>query len=118
MGIPLAALSIRQQPQPDLLGEVGKIQQIQQGLNELATQKIQLENARQAQLEQTTIKDLYRQNNGDLEKTVMAAAQSGKVSPATLNSLQAANIKMKTDLASQQESALKNTLSTGNLFAG
>lgn len=125
MGIPLPALSIHPPEQPDLLGQAGKIMQLKslmggQQLQGLQTQEAQinLENARQQQLESRTIRDAYRNSGGDLEKTISAAAASGNVSPHTLTALQEQHLKIQTDLATKDEKVLKNALDSGNLFAG
>lgn len=125
MGIPLPALSIRPPEQQDLLGEAGKMMQLKslmgaQQLQGLQTQEAQinLDNARQQQLESKTLRDAYRKNGGDLEKTISDAAASGNVSPGTLTKLQETHLKIQTDLASKDEKVLKNALDSGNLFAG
>lgn len=125
MGIPLPALSIHPPEQQDLLGQYGKIMQLKslmggQQLQGLQTQEAQinLENARQQQLENKTLRDSYRNNGGDLEQTIKDAAASGNVSPGTLTKLQETQLKIQTDLATKDEKVLKNALDSGNLFAG
>src|SRR6267378_2316030 len=117
------ALDIRQ---PEgALDQYGKMMQLksllggqQQQQQQIEMSKIELQNARQQQLESQTLRTLFQKDAGDLGKTITDAAASGKVSPQTLTKLQTDHLKMQTDLASKEEKDLKNALDSGNLFAG
>lgn len=123
--IPLPALSIKPQEQPDTLTNLSNLLHVKsqlqgQQLQGLQTQEAQinLDNARKQQLEDKTIRDSYRKNAGDLEATIKDAAATGNVSPGTLTKLQETHLKIQTDLATKDEKTLKNALDSGNLFAG
>lgn len=110
------ALDIKQPASP--LDRVSKLNSLLGAQQQLQMGAIELDNARQQQLESQTLRTLFQKNAGDLGKTISDAAASGKVSPQTLTKLQADHLKMQTDLATKEEKDLKNALDSGNLFAG
>ena len=99
--IPLPALAAQPPQQPNLLGNVAQVMQIKSAQQQQALQQqTQQQNALNLQLQQQKVKDqktvtdLFVKNNGDLDKTIMDAAQQG-VTPETIESLQQHNIQMK-----------------------
>lgn len=110
------ALDIKQPASP--LDRASKLNSLLGAQQQLQMGAMELENARQAQLESQTLRNLSKKNGYDIEKTLADAAASGNVSPQTLIKLKADHLKMQTDLASKEEKDLKNALDSGNLFAG
>lgn len=110
------ALMIQQPESP--LKQFGEAQQIKGMVQQQQMGQIELENARQSQLEQQTIMHLYRNNQGDLAKTIADATATGKVRPQTLLQMQNQHIAMQTALATQNEKELANAKTFGDMAAG
>ena len=110
------ALQIQQPESP--LKQFGEAEQIKGMMQQQQMGAIELQNARQSQLEQQTIMQLYRQNQGDLGKTIADATATGKVRPQTLLQLQNQHITMQTSLANLGEKELANAKTFGDMAAG
>lgn len=119
--IPLPALSARIPEQPDLLGKAGQAMQLRnlgqqsqiqqqtlaKGQQELAGGALALQQQQQDAADQQTIRKLYMANNGDLAKTIDAAAKSG-IAPKTVDALRSAHLKMQADIAGKSKTDLEN----------
>lgn len=70
-------------------------------------QQIELANQQQDQKDQTTLRDAFRNNNGDFDATMKEAQTSG-VSPQKILALQGQRLKQQTDLASLNKDLLGN----------
>jgi hypothetical protein len=77
MPIQLPALGIQAPQQPDLLGQVAKLRQIQGMGQEQQLRAQQIEMQAQKLKDTKTVTALYAQNGGDLDKTVSDAAKAG-----------------------------------------
>src|SRR5580765_6255827 len=98
-GIPLPALAIRPPEQPDLLGNVGKVSQLQNlaqqhQLGQAQLQSDQMKNQLEAQQlqDQQTVRQVLGQNQGNLGASLPQLA--GKVSPQTFMSLAKAHLEV------------------------
>ena len=98
------ALQIKTPESP--IQQLGQVEQLKGAIQQQQMGAIELQNARQSQLEQQTIMQLYRQNQGDLGKTIQDATATGKVRPQTLLGLQNQHIAMQTSLANLGEKEL------------
>jgi hypothetical protein len=121
--IPLPALSIQPPQQPDLLGQVAKVRQIQamgqeQQLRGQQIQTGELENQmrqRDLQDQQTTMQILGK-HNGDLESALPELASS--VSAKTFLGLQKSAVELKKTTAELDNKTLENKKLQSDQFLG
>jgi hypothetical protein len=123
MSIPLPALGIQPPQQPDLLGQVAKVRQIQamgqeQQLRGQQIQTGELENQmrqRDMQDQQTTMQILGK-HNGDLESALPELASS--VSAKTFLGLQKSAVELKKTTAELDNKTLENKKLQSDQFLG
>lgn len=107
-GIPLAALSVRPPEQgPNPLQQYAQAIQIQGQQQQQQMGAVQLQQAKQTQQDQQTVRKAFMDSNGDLDQAIKLSAQRG-VSPAMLTQLQQHALDVKTKLQSLQTEQLKN----------
>jgi hypothetical protein len=121
--IPLPALSIQPPQQPDLLGQVAKVRQIQAMGQEqqLRGQQIQtgdLENQMRQRdmLDQQTTMQILGKHNGDLESALPELASS--VSAKTFLGLQKSAVELKKTTAELDNKTLENKKLQSDQFLG
>src|SRR3989442_8646852 len=116
MGIPLPALALQRPPQPDPLGEYGKIVALRSMLGQQRLQDLEAQQKELQVRDQQIVRQAFVANNGDLEKTIMDAAKGG-ASPQTLQGLQQHALQMKNLMATGDELQLKNMQTRSAMLA-
>jgi hypothetical protein len=117
MPIQLPALGIQAPQQPDVLGQVAKMRQIQGMGQEQQFRAQQIEMQAQKLKDTKIVTALYAQNGGDLDKTVSDAAKAG-VTPETLQGLQQHAITMKNQALQVFKNQGEIALQQADLMAG
>lgn len=109
--IPLAALSVRPvQPQESPLESYAKVMSLKNMQMQQKEGALDLQQKQMAADEQKTIMQIYMDTGGDQEKTLQAAAQSGKVRPQTINQMREGMFKAQQErqkLTTEQLTALQ-----------
>lgn len=116
--ISLPALHVNPPAPPENpVDQYAKILQMQGMKQNQQMQQVQLQQAQQAQQDQQTVRKAFMDNNGDLDKTIAAAAKAG-VTPQTLTGLQAHALDVKTKMANLTKDQLANLSQQNDNAAG
>lgn len=105
--IPLPALHVQAPQQEDLLGQAGKVVNLQSMLQQRQMQSMQLQQAQLDLDDQKKIRQAFMDAQGDMDKTIDLSAKAG-VKPQTLLALKNSALEQKQKLATLSKDQLEN----------